>query len=121
MKQKLLWIVFALATAAQGASLDAGTRYPRELTPAPQEAQAADVLARFHYRKVALDDAFSQGVFDQYLKSRTILSYRVERASVGSTNFDSRSFRVNDEANLNVYDADFAARQIEIVNDDLRH
>ena len=30
--------------------------------------------------------------------------------SVGSTNFDNRSFRLNDEANLNVYDADFAAR-----------
>jgi cardiolipin synthase len=28
--------------------------------------------------------------------------------SVGSTNFDSRSFLLNDEANLNVYDQDFA-------------
>jgi len=31
--------------------------------------------------------------------------------SVGSTNFDNRSFRLNDEANLNVLDRDFAARQ----------
>jgi cardiolipin synthase A/B len=31
--------------------------------------------------------------------------------SVGSTNFDVRSFRLNDEANLNVYDAPFAKRQ----------
>jgi len=31
--------------------------------------------------------------------------------SVGSTNFDERSFRLNDEANLNVYDRDFARRQ----------
>jgi len=30
-------------------------------------------------------------------------------ASVGSANFDHRSFELNDEANLNVYDADFAA------------
>jgi cardiolipin synthase len=30
--------------------------------------------------------------------------------SVGSTNFDNRSFRLNDEANLNVYDEAFAAR-----------
>lgn len=30
--------------------------------------------------------------------------------SVGSTNFDNRSFRLNDEANLNVSDRDFAAR-----------
>jgi cardiolipin synthase len=39
--------------------------------------------------------------------------------SVGSTNFDSRSFRLNDEANLNVYDAEFAARQAEIFRADL--
>jgi cardiolipin synthase len=34
--------------------------------------------------------------------------------SVGSTNFDNRSFRLNDEANLNVLDATFARRQIEV-------
>jgi cardiolipin synthase len=28
--------------------------------------------------------------------------------SVGSTNFDTRSFRLNDEANLNIYDREFA-------------
>jgi cardiolipin synthase A/B len=33
--------------------------------------------------------------------------------SVGSTNFDNRSFRLNDEANLNVFDADFARRETE--------
>jgi cardiolipin synthase A/B len=33
--------------------------------------------------------------------------------SVGSTNFDNRSFRLNDEANLNVYDAGFARDQVE--------
>ncbi|HEU4442056.1 MAG TPA: phospholipase D-like domain-containing protein, partial [Burkholderiales bacterium] len=40
--------------------------------------------------------------------------------SVGSTNFDNRSFQLNDEANLNIYDAGFAARQVEIFEDDLR-
>ena len=39
--------------------------------------------------------------------------------SVGSTNFDNRSFRLNDEANLNVYDAAFAQRQSEIFAQDL--
>jgi cardiolipin synthase len=38
--------------------------------------------------------------------------------SVGSTNFDNRSFQLNDEANLNIYDADFAARQIDIFEED---
>ena len=40
--------------------------------------------------------------------------------SVGSTNFDNRSFRLNDEANLNVYDAAFAVRQSAIFEDDLK-
>lgn len=40
--------------------------------------------------------------------------------SVGSTNFDSRSFSTNDEANLNVLDAGFARRQIEDFERDLR-
>ena len=38
--------------------------------------------------------------------------------SVGSTNFDNRSFRLNDEANLNIYDAAFAAAQTAIFEDD---
>jgi cardiolipin synthase A/B len=41
--------------------------------------------------------------------------------SVGSTNFDVRSFRLNDEANLNVYDAQFAARMTQVFEEDLRH
>jgi cardiolipin synthase A/B len=40
-------------------------------------------------------------------------------ASVGSTNFDSRSFSLNDEANLNVVDAAFAQRQIAVFRSDL--
>jgi cardiolipin synthase len=34
--------------------------------------------------------------------------------SVGSTNFDNRSFRLNDEANLNILDAQFAAEQEKV-------
>lgn len=40
--------------------------------------------------------------------------------SVGSTNFDIRSFRLNDEASLNVYDAEFAARMTEVFEADLK-
>ena len=39
--------------------------------------------------------------------------------SVGSTNFDVRSFQLNDEANLNIFDADFARQQIAVFEDDL--
>jgi len=41
-------------------------------------------------------------------------------SSVGSTNFDVRSFRLNDEANLNVHDADFARQQTETFELDLK-
>jgi cardiolipin synthase len=40
--------------------------------------------------------------------------------SVGSTNFDTRSFSTNDEANLNVYDRDFALLQAKIFDADLK-
>jgi len=41
--------------------------------------------------------------------------------SVGSTNFDVRSFRLNDEASLNVYDRDFAQRMTRVFDEDLKH
>ncbi len=40
-------------------------------------------------------------------------------ASVGSTNFDNRSFRLNDEANLNVYDRAFVERLETVFEQDL--
>ncbi|WP_426103844.1 phospholipase D-like domain-containing protein [Massilia sp. TSP1-1-2] len=38
--------------------------------------------------------------------------------SVGSTNFDNRSFSLNDEANLNIIDAVFAKEQVAVFNND---
>ena len=39
--------------------------------------------------------------------------------SVGSTNFDIRSFRLNDEASLNIYDRDFALVMTKVFEADL--
>ena len=39
---------------------------------------------------------------------------------MGSTNLDVRSLRLNDEANLNVYDAVFAQRQTRVFEADLK-
>lgn len=72
MKNKLLWIVFTLVLSVQGAWAEAGTSYPPELKAEPQEAKAAhltaELLARYHYKNVPLDDALSGKIFDQYLK-----------------------------------------------------
>lgn len=40
--------------------------------------------------------------------------------SVGSTNFDVRSFRLNDEASLNVYSRDFATHMTHVFEKDLK-
>lgn len=47
-------------------------------------------------------------IFDQHL------------VSVGSTNFDMRSFELNDEASLNVYDSEFARQMTAVFEQDLR-
>ncbi len=47
-------------------------------------------------------------IFDEYM------------VSVGSTNFDMRSFELNDEASLNVYDSEFARRMTGVFERDLR-
>jgi cardiolipin synthase A/B len=44
-----------------------------------------------------------------------------EMVSVGSTNFDIRSFRLNDEASLNLYDSDFAMRMTHSFEADLKN
>jgi carboxyl-terminal processing protease len=73
MKQKMLWLLLSLATWAQGAALDTGTQYPPELKPERYEARAAhmaaELLSRYHYRAMPLDQAMSGRIFDQYLKS----------------------------------------------------
>jgi cardiolipin synthase len=41
--------------------------------------------------------------------------------SAGSANFDNRSFRLNDEANLNVFSRSFASGQIELFEQDKKN
>ncbi|MDR7336146.1 carboxyl-terminal processing protease [Roseateles asaccharophilus] len=73
MGQKLIGFVLAMAAALQVAKADAALAYPPPLKPAAQDAKAArlaaDLLSRYHYKAIPLDDALSGQVFDQYLKS----------------------------------------------------
>ena len=73
MKQKLLWLLFALILGVAGAPLQAQNAAPPDLAPAPQAARAArlsaELLSRFHYKRLPVDDALSIRVFDLYLKS----------------------------------------------------
>ena len=40
---------------------------------------------------------------------------------MGSSNFDDRSFRLNDEANLNVFSEELARAQIQLIDADIQH
>ena len=60
-----------------------------------------------------------------YVYQRTMLHTKLliidrEFISVGSTNFDMRSLRLNDEASLNLYDRNFAEELTEVFEADLR-
>ena len=48
-----------------------------------------------------------------------LMSIDNQWASIGSVNLDNRSFRINDEANLNVYDEDFARFIRELIEEDM--
>jgi len=56
--------------------------------------------ARFHCKYMIVDDSW---------------------CSVGSTNLDHRSLRLNEEANLNIRDAGFAAEHLRIFDEDISH
>jgi len=65
-------LVLAVAGAMPLATADTELAYPPLLEPAAQDAKAArlaaDLLSRYHYKAMPLDDTLSSKVFDQYLK-----------------------------------------------------
>ncbi|MFA7281022.1 MAG: carboxy terminal-processing peptidase [Sterolibacterium sp.] len=69
---RLLWILLAFATAVQASTVDSGSIHSPELKPAQQQMQAAhlsaELLTRYHYKAIPLDNALSEKIFDQYLK-----------------------------------------------------
>jgi carboxyl-terminal processing protease len=73
LKQALISFVLALAAATRVVAAEAVAGFPPLLKPEAQEAKAAhlaaQVLSRYHYKAVALDDALSARIFDQYLKA----------------------------------------------------
>ena len=71
MKNRLLWILLAIATASHAAV--PAPSAPPILAPLQQQGQAAalaaQVLTRHHYKAVPLDDAMSEKIFDRYVKT----------------------------------------------------
>jgi carboxyl-terminal processing protease len=95
--QKLIGLVLALAAAMPLARADTELAYPPQLKPAAQEAKAAhlaaELLSRYHYKAIPLDDALSSKVFDEYLKSLDpeklyFLQSDIDRLAVNRTRLD---------------------------------
>lgn len=59
-------------------------------------------------------------VYQPTMFHNKMLIVDTELVSVGSTNFDMRSFQLNDEANLNIYDHPFAQEMTTLFETDLQ-
>ena len=97
MKKTLLWILLTLSAAAQAAALTAEVSCPPAIKPAAQEAKAAhltaQLLTRYHYHRIPLDDALSSQIFDQYLSALDpekfyFLQADIDRLAVERTRLD---------------------------------
>ncbi|HEY5994117.1 MAG TPA: carboxy terminal-processing peptidase [Gallionellaceae bacterium] len=67
MKNRLLWIWLAFALAALDTAQAAQPLMP--LQPQARAAHiSAEILSRYHYKHMALDDGLSAQIFDNYLK-----------------------------------------------------
>ena len=132
-------LMYLLAVTAASRSIDISAAYfvPDELTlQALTEALKRGVKLRIVVPGKHIDSdtvrSASRATWGPLLKSgATIAEYEPTMyhcklmivdgllTSVGSTNFDNRSFRLNDEATLNVFDKAFAAAQTATYEADL--
>jgi carboxyl-terminal processing protease len=72
MKKLLLVLILSLSGWAHATAIDsAGVAFPQDLQPTPLEVRAAhmtaDILSRYHYKALPLDQALSEKIFDRYL------------------------------------------------------
>ena len=109
----------ALATAALVAALNRGVKVRIILPGSHTDAELVQKASRAKWGELLRNGAQIH-LYEPTMFHCKVLVVDGLWTSVGSTNFDNRSFRLNDEANLNVYDAAVAARQIEIFDEDLR-
>lgn len=131
-------LMYLMAITAARTSIDLSSAYflPDELTIAALVAAAkrgvkVRIITPGEHIDTALVRRASRAVWGDLLKSGVEIAefsptmFHCKEmvvdallVSVGSTNFDNRSFRLNDEANLNVLDAVFAKQQTAVFNND---
>jgi cardiolipin synthase len=91
------------------------------ITPGPDiDAKAVRAVGKMRWPALLKAGAH----FYEYMPARFHCKYMIVDdcwSSVGSANFDNRSLRLNEEANLNVLDKGFAARHTRIFEEDKSH
>src|SRR5258706_10110910 len=107
-----------LATGALVAALKRGVRVRIILPGRHTDASLARQASRAKWGPILRAGAEIYG-YQPTMFHCKVLVVDGQWTSVGSTNFDNRSFRLNDEANLNVLDPAFAARQLADFQADL--
>lgn len=134
-----LMYLMAIDGARSSIDLEAAYFVPDALTlKALHRALARGVRIRLvvpgPYTDSQLVDAASQNRWGEMLQSGARM-YRFQPALfhdklmivdryltiVGSANFDNRSFRLNDESNLDIYDRAFAGHMTDVVDQDIAH
>ena len=90
------------------------------LTPAEIDSQLAYTASRGHYGPLLLGGVQIFEYKASLLHAKTMVVDGVW-ATIGSTNFDNRSFAFNQEVNLTVYDKAVARRLEDIFQDDLKY
>lgn len=92
----------------------------RVLLPGPHIDSEAVRVATMREWGPLLRDGVEIHVYQPTMLHTKMLVVDTELVSVGSTNFDYRSFRLNDEASLNVFDVGFATQMTTVFERDLR-
>ena len=90
------------------------------LTPGKIDSKVAYTASRSSYGPLLLGGIKIFEYQPALLHAKTMVVDGVW-GTVGSSNFDNRSFALNQEINLTVYDAPFASRLEEIFEDDLKY
>ena len=89
---------------------------PGEFTDVPIVRQAS----RWHY-EMLLRKGIRMHEYEKTMMHAKTMVVDGIWSTIGSSNFDDRSFRLNDEVNVNIYDEGIAATMEAMFEDDLAH
>ncbi len=110
MKKQMLIVALALAVNAHAAVPQAEKVTGAQLKPIASQTQAAlwssRLLARYHYKPTALDDALSAKIFDRYFKSLDAEKLFFIQSDIDQ--FDGMKTRLDDAINSENLTAPFA-------------